>query len=84
MTRKKKWLAGIGIAAAVLLIGLTAAGIILKRRFEPYIRRQAIFYLRERFQSEVQLAGLHVSLPQLSPLRWALTRGRGTLLWVDG
>ena len=77
-------LAALGIVAAVVLIGLTAAGIVVNRRFEPYIRQQAVLYLQERFHSEVRLAGLHISLPQLSPLRWALTRGRGTLVWVDG
>uniref|UniRef100_Q01ZI9 Uncharacterized protein n=1 Tax=Solibacter usitatus (strain Ellin6076) TaxID=234267 RepID=Q01ZI9_SOLUE len=84
MTRRKKWLAGIGLAAGVALIGLTIAGIVLNRRFQPYLRQQAILYLRERFHSDVELSGLHVSLPRLSPLRWALTRGRGTQLWVDG
>jgi hypothetical protein len=84
MTRRKKWVAGLAIVAVVSLLGLIAAGLVLKRRFEPYIRRQAVLYLQERFHSDVQLAALHISLPQLSPLRWALTRGRGTLVWVDG
>jgi hypothetical protein len=84
MTQRKKWLTGIGLAVAVALIGLTIAGIVLNRRFQPYLRQQAILYLRERFHSDVELAGLHVSLPRISPLRWALTKGRGTQLWVDG
>jgi hypothetical protein len=84
MTRKKKWLLAIGAVAGVAIIGLTLAGIVLNRRFQPYLREQAILYLRKRFDSDVQLAGLHVSLPRLSPLRWAVTRGRGTQLWVDG
>ncbi len=32
----------------------------------------------------MELAGLHVSLPRLPLWRWAVTRGRGTELWVDG
>jgi hypothetical protein len=84
MTRKQKWLAGIGSCAAAALIAVAVAGITLKRRFEPYLREQAILYLRERFHSDVELTGLHVSLPRLSPLRLALARGRGTQLWVDG
>jgi hypothetical protein len=84
MTRKKKWLLGLGIVAGVALIGLTVAGIVLNRRFQPYLRQQAILYLRGRFESEVQLTSMHVSIPKLSPLRWAITRGRGTQLWVDG
>ena len=84
MTRKKKWLVGIALVAATVLIGLTVAGLLLKRRFQPYIRQQAILYLRERFHSEVELAGLHISLPRLSLMHWALTRGRGTLVWVSG
>jgi hypothetical protein len=84
MTRKKKWLIGIGAAAVVAVIGLTIAGMVLNRRFQPYLRQQAILYLRERFHSDVELADLHVSLPRLSPLRWAVTQGRGSQVWVDG
>ena len=84
MTRKRRWLAGLVIAAGVALIGLTIGGVLLRRRLEPYIQKQAILYLQQRFHSDVELAGLHIALPRLSPLKWAVTRGKGTLVWVDG
>src|SRR5512147_3169347 len=84
MDRKKRWL--IGIAAAVMLgiLALVVAASVLARRFEPYVREQAIEYLQKRFDSDVDLAALHVHLPKTSPLRLLLTKGRGTLVLVEG
>ena len=49
----------------------------LSRRFEPYLREQAIEYLQKRFNSDVQIASLKVRLPRTSPIRLVLTHGRG-------
>ncbi len=68
----------------VVLLGLIAAGSILSRRIEPYIRQQAEQYLRNRFHADVQIASLHVRLPKLSPLRMLFTQGRGTIATVEG
>ena len=62
---------------------LIAASVYAKR-FEPYIRQQAIQYLSQRFNSDVKIAALHVSLPGASPLRLLFTKGRGSLAWIDG
>src|SRR5437899_9018590 len=84
MSRKEKWFAGIGAAAVLTVAGLIIAGSILSRRFEPYIRQQAEQYLRTRFHADVQITGLRVEMPRLSPLRMLFTKGRGAMAWVDG
>jgi len=82
--RYKVWI----IAAGVIVLGLTAGGLIaariLSRRFEPYVRQQALDYLRNRFAADVELRSLHVRLPKLSPIRLLMTRGRGSITRVDG
>jgi hypothetical protein len=67
------------LAAAAVI-----AARILSRHFEPYVREQAIEYLKKRFASDVELRALHVRLPQTSPLRLLITRGRGGITRVDG
>jgi hypothetical protein len=84
MSRREKYVAGLGAAVIVVLAGLIVAGSILSRRIEPYIRQQAEQYLRTRFHAEVRIASLHVRLPRLSPLRMLFTRGRGTIATVEG
>ena len=73
-----------GVAILMLAAGGVIAARILSRRFEPYVREQAIEYLKKRFASEVELRALHVRLPQTSPLRLLMMRGRGGLSRVDG
>src|SRR5664279_4606025 len=84
MSRREKYVAGLGAAVIVVMAGLIVAGSILSRRIEPYIRQQAEQYLRTRFHAEVKIASLHVRLPKLSPLRMLFTRGRGTIALVEG
>jgi hypothetical protein len=75
-------------AAGVLILVLGAAGVMaarfLSRRFEPYVREQAISYLKTRFASDVELRALHIRLPQTSRLRLLRTRGRGGIARVNG
>jgi hypothetical protein len=52
--------------------------------FEPYIKEQAIEYLTKRFDSEVELASLTVSLPHLSPTKLVFTKGKGVIARVEG
>lgn len=82
--RKKVWLGGIG--AFVCLAGLAAwiALRTLSSRFEPYIRQQAIEYLKHRFDSDVEVSSLKVRFPRSSPLRLLLTRGRGGRARIEG
>src|SRR5215475_2126712 len=63
----KKWLIGGGILLAILLAALGTAGWIAAHRFEPYIRAQALEYLRSRFGDGVALRSLHVQVAFLSP-----------------
>jgi hypothetical protein len=55
----------------------------LSAHFEPYIREQAIQYLKQRFESEVELAGLHVSVPSGAAFHLA-TRGKVALARLEG
>jgi hypothetical protein len=64
--RTKKWLIGLAAAAVVLLVALSITGYVLARRVEPFIREQVIAYLRDRFDSDVEIAALRVSLPRAS------------------
>jgi hypothetical protein len=77
--------AGIVTALAAVVIGLLVSGYVLTKRFEPYIREQAVSWLEKRFDSRVELASLHVHLPATSPFRMLRSIGRrGTLVRVDG
>src|SRR5688572_14908152 len=85
MTRKKQWwLLAAGVTAAAGLLTLAVAAHVLGNRFDPYIREQAILYLEGRFDSEVELSDIRVRLPQMSPLKLLVNRGRGTTARVDG
>jgi hypothetical protein len=85
MTRQKKnVLIVISIAIGVGFIGLVIAARGLARRIDPYIRQQVILYLQRRFDSEVELASLRVTVPNTSPLKLLLNRGRGTMVRVQG
>lgn len=80
----KVWLLTAGLAVLMLAAAGVIAARILSRRFEPYVREQAVEYLKKRFASEVELRALHVRLPKTSPLRLLMTRGRGGTARVDG
>ncbi|OYW07531.1 MAG: hypothetical protein B7X34_10765, partial [Acidobacteriia bacterium 12-62-4] len=55
----------------------------LAARFEPYIREQAIAYLRDRFQADVELGALRVNVPQFSPVALWMNKGRGSTAAVE-
>src|SRR5262249_5219673 len=82
--RRKMLLIGLSVFALLSVIAVMVAASVLAKRFEPYIREQAILYLQNRFDSEVELAGLHVRMPKTSPLHLLLTRGRGAVARVEG
>jgi hypothetical protein len=75
---KKKWLIWTTTGIAITLIALFFVGRAMTHRFEPYIRQQAIAYLQDRFDSEVELGSLQISIPHLSPYKLVVNRGRGT------
>jgi hypothetical protein len=81
---RKRWLyAGAAVTTAVVA-GLFIAATVLSHRFEPFIRQQAIEYMSERFNSEVQIAALRVKMPKLSPINVLLSRGKGATARVEG
>jgi hypothetical protein len=84
----RKWLVRGGIALALLVLILGAAGWYVARRFEPYIREQAIAYLEGKFGTGVELRSLKVSVRFLSPWKPKAARllltGDGLKLPVKG
>ena len=83
-TTKKRFLIGIGALLGTWIYGLLIAGYALAHRFDPYIRQQAIIYLQQRFDSEVELTSLSIRLPRISPLILLFTGARGTIAHVEG
>lgn len=61
--RRKQWLIRAAIAVAILGIATFATLIYMGSRFEPYIREQAVLYLKKRFDSDVELTRLHIDVP---------------------
>ncbi len=80
MRKRWKWFALAFIILILLLVGgLYTAG----RYFQPYIHDQAVLYLRQRFDSEVELTRLYVQPPGWSALR-LLLQGNVALIDVEG
>ena len=81
--RRKRWLyAAAGLTIATVA-GLAIAASVLSRRFEPFIREQAIAYLSERFQCDVELANLRIKMPKMSPVNILLRKGKGAYAVVE-
>lgn len=83
-SRAKKWILALAIVGAAGLGVLILVGRHMAQRFEPYIKQQAIDYLRKRFESEVQLEALTVRIPKLSPTRLVFSKGAGVIAEVEG
>jgi len=81
---RKKWLVWICVPLLVILAGVAIAAQVLSRRMEPFLREQTVEYLRQRFDSDVELGSLRVSMPIGSPLGVLLRGGRGDLARVTG
>jgi hypothetical protein len=88
MTRRNRnWLILISLVIGVGALAGTALVVAAHRfanRIEPYIREQAILYLQRRFDSEVEVAALRISLPHFSQVKLLLNRGRGIKARVEG
>lgn len=84
MSRKKRWLIGIAVFIAILVVGAFIAASIIAKNFEPMLRAQAVQYLRDRFHSDVELRGLHINRPKMSTLQILLRHGRGAIVAVEG
>jgi hypothetical protein len=77
-------LIGIASVAGFVLITLLVVGREMAKRFDPYIREQAIDYLQDRFDSQAEIGALRISIPNLSPFRLLLSKGRGAIARVEG
>jgi hypothetical protein len=84
MTRRKKWLLGAGAVAAITVMVLILVASAMAHRLDPYVREQVLTYLHERFDSEVEVQSIRVSLPKASSLRMWLTHRRGVWATIDG
>ena len=84
VSRREKIAAGAGVAALVAVIGVWIAGVSLKHRVEPYIRQHAEDYLRTRFNADVEIGALRITLPKLSPIRMLFTKGSGIVAALEG
>src|SRR6476660_7495057 len=82
-SRRRRWLIATGVCLLVVVAVLVVTARMLAARFQPYIREQAIEYLENRFDSDVELANLRVSLPNTSLFQLAMTRGRGVHARVE-
>src|SRR5918993_4619127 len=82
--KKKRWLIGLTGVGVLTIAGLAIAASVLSRRFEPFIREQAVQYMSERFNCDVELAALRIQMPKLSPINLLLRRGRGASARVEG
>jgi len=82
--RKKKWLIGLGAVAALGVAALFIAAHQMAKKFEPYIRDQAVQYLQKRFDSQVEIGALHISVPKLSPLQLLAKDWHGAKARVEG
>jgi hypothetical protein len=83
-SRRKRWLIGIGVCLLGVFAVLVITARMLAARFQPYIHDQAIEYLEDRFDSDVELASLRVSVPNTSLYHLVVTRGRGVHARVEG
>jgi len=84
MTRRKKWWLGIGIIAGISLVVLVFLASRMTHRLDPYIREQVVLYLQKRFDSEVEIQSIQISLPKASSLRMWLTQRRGAWATIRG
>ncbi len=84
LQKKHWWWIGIGTTLVVAVIAVFVSASILGKRFEPYIREQAISYLSRRFQSQVEVGKISVNIPRIPPIQLFLTKGRGVIAEVVG
>ena len=68
MQRRTKWLLAAGLIGIPVVGGLTLLFLAKQHaaKIEPYIRDQAVEYLRGRFNAEVEIADLHRKLDALT------------------
>ena len=83
MTNRMRWLIAIPIALAIFFTAVFIAARSLRARLEPMVREQAIRYLHDRFEADVQLAGIQIHLPRLSNFGLVFHRQTSAIVEVD-
>src|SRR5262245_32330558 len=83
-SRRRRWLIALVVCFLGALGALVVTARVLAARFQPYVREQAIEYLENRFDSDVELKDLRVSVPNTSLFQLVMTRGRGIHARVEG
>lgn len=81
--RGRNWLIGGAAVVALVVGGFFVAASVMAKRVEPYIREQAIKYMKERFDGDVELGRLQVHFAPGLPIRILLKRP-GTRAQVSG
>lgn len=85
MRQRTKWLValllGVPLTGGLVLVYLARN---YASRIEPYLRDQAVLYLRDRFQADVAIGSLRIDIPALSPVKLFLSKGRGVRASVHG
>lgn len=77
--RWMRWLAGVLVAGALLLIGVVA---VLARRAEPFLRARIVSGLQKRFHARVELDSFHISFGNGFRGQWGVwAEGRGLRIW---
>lgn len=86
MQRRTKWLLAAGLIGIPAVGGLTLLYLAKQHaaKIEPYIRDQAVAYLRDKFRADVEIASLKIDIPALSPVKMYLSKGAGVLVSVTG
>ncbi len=77
-------LAGVAVFVVVVVVGAYLAASAIAKRFEPALRAQAIKYMQDRFNSEVEIGSLHINRPKMSTVQILLRHGRGAIVAVEG
>jgi hypothetical protein len=80
--RTRTWLVLGAVVATALLASLAVAGWYLSARLEPFVRERLVAFLSSRFDGDVVLEDLEVSMPVRDPLRVLLNKGRGARVTV--
>lgn len=80
--RARGWLVVGAVVAAGLVVSLAGAGWYLSTRIEPFVRERTVAFLAGRFDGDVAIEDLQVSMPLRDPVRLVLSRGRGAPITV--
>lgn len=76
--RTRRWISALAVVAVVSIAVVLYLARRLANRIEPYIRDQIVQYLEDKFDADVAIASLSISLPAKSRFKMWWTKGRGS------